>query len=124
MQTQTQTHCNTGAHEDKVGVWERPCIHTHTHTHTHTHLHTQVGKPIPEEHRATHIPGTVSYGIAEVMTDLLNFAVKYLRKGGRLVYWLPTTSEYSEVCVCLCTYVCVCIYLCVCVHAYIDIYRR
>ena len=53
-------------------------------------------KPIPEEHRATHIPGTVGYGIGEVMMDLLNFAVKYLRTGGRLCYWLPTTSEYSE----------------------------
>ena len=56
----------------------------------------KLAKPIPEEHRATHIPGTVGYGIAEVMMDLLNFAVKYLRTGGRLVYWLPTTSEYSE----------------------------
>ena len=55
-------------------------------------------KPIPEEHRATHIPGTVGYGIGDVMIDLLNFGVKYLRVGGRLVYWLPTTRDYCEVC--------------------------
>ena len=30
------------------------------------------------------------------MMDLLNFAVKFLRVGGRLVYWLPTTRDYSE----------------------------
>ena len=53
-------------------------------------------KPIAEEHRATHIPGTVAYGIADVMMDLLNFAAKFLRVGGRLVYWLPTTREYRE----------------------------
>ena len=32
-----------------------------------------------EEHRATHIPGTIGYKISDVMTDLVNLAVKYLR---------------------------------------------
>ncbi|KAF9578830.1 tRNA methyltransferase 11 [Lunasporangiospora selenospora] len=34
--------------------------------------------------------------MTEVVADLLMFAVKYLVKGGRLVYWLPTvTEDYS-----------------------------
>ena len=50
-------------------------------------------KPISEEFRDTHIPGTVAYNIADVFIDLLNFAATFLRAGGRLCYWLPTTRE-------------------------------
>lgn len=36
----------------------------------------------------------VSYKMDELLFDLLDFAAQRLELGGRLVYWLPTTSEY------------------------------
>ncbi|XP_077990460.1 tRNA (guanine(10)-N(2))-methyltransferase TRMT11-like [Glandiceps talaboti] len=43
-----------------------------------------------------HIPSRVGYHLADIFTDLLNFAACYLRLGGRLVYWLPVSrAEYS-----------------------------
>ena len=40
-----------------------------------------------------HIPCRVAYHISDVMRDLLNFAAKFLRDRGRLVYWLPVDRE-------------------------------
>ena len=60
---------------------------------TRTGTKQETVKPISEEFRDTHIPGTVAYNIADVFIDLLNFAAKFLRAGGRLCYWLPTTRE-------------------------------
>ena len=57
---------------------------------------TKEAKPIPEELREGHIPGTVNYDIADVMKDLLDMAARYLAVGGRLVFWLPTTNDYKE----------------------------
>jgi tRNA (guanine10-N2)-methyltransferase len=38
----------------------------------------------------------VPYSVPEVLTDLINFAAKSIVLGGYLVYWLPTTVEYTE----------------------------
>ena len=51
--------------------YKRTCF-----TGTKVHILTQAAA---EEHRATHIPGTIGYKISDVMTDLVNLAVKYLR---------------------------------------------
>ncbi|KAJ1955224.1 hypothetical protein EC988_002000 [Linderina pennispora] len=43
--------------------------------------------------RENYYPPTVPYEMAEVITDLLNFAAENLVVGGRLVYWLPTVAD-------------------------------
>ena len=43
----------------------------------------------PHGRQEGHIPATCSYKLSEIFTDLVNFAVKYLVVGGRLVYWVP-----------------------------------
>lgn len=41
-------------------------------------------------------PMTVLYDMEEVVVDLIKFAVKFLKVGGRLVFWLPTvTGQFS-----------------------------
>jgi len=42
-----------------------------------------------------HIPSKVMYELDEVLVDLLVFAAKNLRIGGRLVFWLPTTDSFQ-----------------------------
>lgn len=39
--------------------------------------------------RVDHIPQKVEYDLSNIFTDLLNFAYKFLRTGGRLTYWFP-----------------------------------
>ncbi|CAB4489233.1 tRNA guanosine-2'-O-methyltransferase [Rhizophagus irregularis] len=42
-------------------------------------------------------PPTKPYEMSEVLSDLLEFAARFLVLGGRLVYWLPTlVDEYSS----------------------------
>eukprot|EP01114_Cavostelium_apophysatum_P019966 TRINITY_DN6577_c0_g1_i1.p1 TRINITY_DN6577_c0_g1~~TRINITY_DN6577_c0_g1_i1.p1 ORF type:complete len:478 (-),score=111.26 TRINITY_DN6577_c0_g1_i1:13-1446(-) len=43
-----------------------------------------------------HIPQCVGYEVEDVLSDLLDFAAKRLTVGGRLVYWLPSTDQYTE----------------------------
>ncbi|XP_063227536.1 tRNA (guanine(10)-N2)-methyltransferase homolog isoform X2 [Bacillus rossius redtenbacheri] len=52
---------------------------------------------ISEHHLETHIPSKVEYGLQHMYTDLLQFAVRHLREGGRLVCWVPVVREtYCE----------------------------
>nr|XP_022900197.1 tRNA (guanine(10)-N2)-methyltransferase homolog [Onthophagus taurus] len=54
---------------------------------------------ISEEHLATHIPAKVDYGLSNLYHDLLNFCVKHLKIGGRLVCWFPVyRDDYDENC--------------------------
>ena len=46
-------------------------------------------RAVPEEHRATHIPATAFYPLAECMADLLDAAARALVLHGRLVYFFP-----------------------------------
>ncbi|TDH69857.1 hypothetical protein CCR75_004777 [Bremia lactucae] len=43
-----------------------------------------------------YIAPTQTYAAEDVMKDLLEFAAQTLREGGRLVYLLPTTYEYTD----------------------------
>jgi tRNA (guanine10-N2)-methyltransferase len=46
---------------------------------------------------AVHFPSTSSYSVKRMYDDLLNFSVKNLKLGGRLVCWIPVIKEdYSE----------------------------
>lgn len=45
---------------------------------------------------ANYIPPTQPYAAEDVMRDLLEFSARTLRVGGRLVYLLPTTYEYTD----------------------------
>ncbi|KAJ1967637.1 hypothetical protein IWQ62_001731 [Dispira parvispora] len=46
--------------------------------------------------RTDYYPPTVPYEMSEVITDLLEFAARFLVLHGRLVYWLPTVvDEYT-----------------------------
>jgi hypothetical protein len=38
-------------------------------------------------------PPTKPYEMSEVLSDLLEFAARFLVLGGRLVYWLPTVVD-------------------------------
>ncbi|XP_008201367.1 tRNA (guanine(10)-N2)-methyltransferase homolog [Tribolium castaneum] len=52
---------------------------------------------VSEKHLPTHIPAKIEYGISSIYNDLLKFAAKHLRLGGRLVCWFPVFREdYSE----------------------------
>lgn len=105
------THAHTRAH------WSPHKTHRHTHTHTMPRLAPQmfdaiVGDPpygvraggkksafreIEIRNRETHIPGTAPYSLGECLRDLLDYAARTLRVGGRLVYFLPATPEtYKE----------------------------
>lgn len=44
---------------------------------------------ISEEHLPTHIPAKTDYGIPSIYRDLIVFAAKHLKIGGRLVCWFP-----------------------------------
>ncbi|EEY65292.1 tRNA guanosine-2'-O-methyltransferase, putative [Phytophthora infestans T30-4] len=46
--------------------------------------------------QANYIAPTQPYAAEDVMKDLLEFAAQTLREGGRLVYLLPTTYEYTD----------------------------
>lgn len=39
-------------------------------------------------------PKVVPYELDEVLIDLLTFAARFLKVGGRLVFWMPTTQDY------------------------------
>ncbi|CAG8554363.1 2453_t:CDS:10 [Funneliformis caledonium] len=52
---------------------------------------------IPAHKREDYYPPTKPYEMSEVLSDLLDFAARFLVVGGRLVYWLPTVvDEYSN----------------------------
>lgn len=52
---------------------------------------------VEQEHKDGHIPEKIEYEMSDIMKDLLNFSAKYLKIGGRLVYWLPVVRpEYVE----------------------------
>ncbi|XP_049847889.1 tRNA (guanine(10)-N2)-methyltransferase homolog isoform X2 [Schistocerca gregaria] len=43
-----------------------------------------------------HVPQCIAYHIEDVLKDLVELAANLLVLHGRLVYWLPTTKEYSQ----------------------------
>jgi len=45
---------------------------------------------------AHHVPSTVVYDVEDVIHDLLDLSAQLLRVGGRLVYWLPTTTGFRN----------------------------
>ncbi|XP_003426755.1 tRNA (guanine(10)-N2)-methyltransferase homolog [Nasonia vitripennis] len=59
---------------------------------------TAKSNPSIEDHQVeTHIPSKVVYELWQLFIDLLNFSVKHLKIGGRLVFWFPIfRKEYSE----------------------------
>ncbi|XP_072029673.1 tRNA (guanine(10)-N(2))-methyltransferase homolog [Amphiura filiformis] len=58
---------------------------------------TEKSYKIREEQVEAHIPATLGYGLGDILTDLLEFAVHFLRLHGRLVYWMPTArSDYTD----------------------------
>jgi tRNA (guanine10-N2)-methyltransferase len=52
-------------------------------------------RPILEEHRSTHIAQTRPYPVQDVMADLLDMAARTLVRGGRLVYIIPSFSDFD-----------------------------
>ena len=43
-----------------------------------------------------HVPQCVIYRVPDVLSDLLDFSARSLHMGARLVYWLPTTCDYTD----------------------------
>jgi tRNA G10 N-methylase Trm11 len=41
----------------------------------------------------SYIPAVCSYHLSDLLTDLLDFAARFLVLGGRLVYWLPVIRD-------------------------------
>lgn len=46
-------------------------------------------RDISAEHREAHIPQTTAYRFGECLSDLLDLSSRYLRLGGRLVFFIP-----------------------------------
>jgi tRNA (guanine10-N2)-methyltransferase len=53
-------------------------------------------RPISDEHRFDHVAQTRPYAVSDVMSDLLNVAAMTLKMGGRLVYVIPSMSDFDE----------------------------
>ncbi|OMH85456.1 tRNA (guanine(10)-N2)-methyltransferase [Zancudomyces culisetae] len=56
-------------------------------------------QPQPESSRSAdgylvRYPTTIPYEMSRVIDDLVSFAARYLVLGGRLVFWLPTMTDY------------------------------
>jgi tRNA (guanine10-N2)-methyltransferase len=52
-------------------------------------------RPVKDEERHDHIAQTKPYCVSDVMVDLLDMAARTLRIGGRLVYIIPSFSEFD-----------------------------
>uniref|UniRef100_V5HJ76 tRNA (guanine(10)-N(2))-methyltransferase TRMT11 n=1 Tax=Ixodes ricinus TaxID=34613 RepID=V5HJ76_IXORI len=48
---------------------------------------------IPGHLAAQHVPSKVTYGLKDVLSDLLNFGARHLNLGGRLVFWMPFYND-------------------------------
>lgn len=57
---------------------------------------TEGDDALPPHKQQNYIPPTQPYAAEDVMNDLLEFSAQTLREGGRLVYLLPTTYEYTD----------------------------
>nr|KAG5685218.1 hypothetical protein BaRGS_013997 [Batillaria attramentaria] len=44
---------------------------------------------IPDDCKDNHHPQRLRYHLSDIFRDLLNFAARFLKMNGRLVYWLP-----------------------------------
>lgn len=53
-------------------------------------------RPISDEHRYDHVAQTRPYAVSNVMSDLLNVAAMTLKMGGKLVYVIPSMSDFDE----------------------------
>ncbi len=52
-------------------------------------------RPVLEEHRHDHIAQTKVYAVSDVMADLLDVAARTLVMGGRLVYIIPSMTDFD-----------------------------
>jgi tRNA (guanine10-N2)-methyltransferase len=52
-------------------------------------------RPVKAEERHDHIAQTKPYSVSNVMSDLLDVAARTLRMGGRLVYVIPSFSDFD-----------------------------
>ncbi|TMW58783.1 hypothetical protein Poli38472_006928 [Pythium oligandrum] len=57
---------------------------------------TMSTEQLAKKAKQTYVPPTQPYAAEDVMKDLLEFSAQTLRVGGRLVYLLPTTYEYTD----------------------------
>ena len=53
-------------------------------------------REVPVEHAANRIPPSQLYDVEDVVDDLLDMAARTLKLRGRLVYLLPTTTDFSN----------------------------
>ena len=53
-------------------------------------------KEIPDEFKSTHIPSLEAYELDDILNDLISFAKKNLKIGGRLIYWFPTNDNFKD----------------------------
>ncbi|RHY26858.1 hypothetical protein DYB32_007281 [Aphanomyces invadans] len=85
-----------GPPENSTAVQPSPQLATDGPVPTKTVKPKYGPRHIPEEWLENHIPATQPYAAEDVMRDLLEFAAKNLRVGGRVVYLLPTTYDYTD----------------------------
>ena len=52
-------------------------------------------RPVLEEHRHDHIAQTRSYSVSDVMADLLDVAARVLVMNGRLVFIIPSMTDFN-----------------------------
>ena len=53
-------------------------------------------RAVREEHRGDHIAQTRPYAVSDVMADLLDVSARTLAMGGRLVYVIPSMTDFDE----------------------------
>jgi len=53
-------------------------------------------RAVREEHRGDHIAQTRPYAVSDVMADLLDVSARTLTMGGRLVYVIPSMTDFDE----------------------------
>jgi tRNA (guanine10-N2)-methyltransferase len=53
-------------------------------------------RPISDEHRFDHVAQTRPYAVSDVMADLLNVASATLKMGGKLVYIIPSMTDFND----------------------------
>eukprot|EP01080_Neovahlkampfia_damariscottae_P000730 gene730-8982_t len=57
---------------------------------------TSSTKVISEEFKSSHIPSLEAYELGDILIDLVSFAKKSLKIGGRLIYWFPTNDNFKD----------------------------
>lgn len=55
-----------------------------------------IDRIVPENFQKDHIVATSQYDVKDILNDLVEFAERSLKIGGRLIFWYPTDDNFKE----------------------------